>query len=64
MVVKKIDNIELYQRAIEFKRIGNQAVRKAQDENKKLGIPNVYSRRGKLYYELPNGEITYKNPFL
>ena len=64
MVVKKINNLEIYQRAIELKRIGNQAVRKAQEENKQLGIPSVYSRRGRLYYELPNGEITYKNPFV
>jgi hypothetical protein len=64
MVVKKLNNIEIYQTAIELKRIGSKAVRKAQDENKKLGIPNVYSRRGRLYFELPNGEITNKNPFI
>ena len=64
MVVKKLHNIEIYQRALELKRIGNQAVKKAQDENKKLGIPNVYSRRRKLYYELPNGEMTSKDPFI
>ncbi len=64
MVVKKLNNIEIYQRAIELKRIGNQAVKKAQDENKKLGIPNVYSQRGKLYYEMPNGEITRTDPFI
>jgi hypothetical protein len=64
MVVNKLNNLEIYQRAIELKKIGNQAVRKAQNENKRLGIPSVYSRRGRLYYELPNGEITYKNPFV
>ena len=64
MVVKKFHNIEIYQRAIDLKRIGNQAIRKAQDENKTLGIPNAYSREGRLYYELPNGNITYKDPFV
>lgn len=64
MVVKKLNNIEIYQRAIELKRIGNQAVKKAQDENKKLGIPSVYSSRGKLFYEMPNGEITSIDPFI
>ena len=64
MVVKKFSNIELYQQAIELKRIGNKAVKEAQTENKKLGIPNVYSRNGKLYYELPNGEFTTESPFV
>ncbi len=64
MVVKKLNNIEIYQRAIELKRIGNQAVKKAQDENKKLGIPNVYSKKGELYFEMPNGEITKIDPFI
>lgn len=64
MVVKKFNNIEIYQRAIEFKQIGDQAIRKAREENKKLGIPNACSRDGRLYYELPNGKLTYKNPFV
>lgn len=64
MVVKKLSNIKIYQHAIELKRIGTRAMKEAQDENKKLGIPNVYSRNGKLYYELPNGEITTKDPFI
>ena len=63
MVVQKLSNIKLYQQAAEFERIGNKAVKAAQEENRRLGIPNVYSRNGKLYYELPNGEITTKNPF-
>jgi len=42
----------------EITQIGNRAVRKAQEENRRLGISNVYSKRGYLYYQLPNGEIT------
>jgi hypothetical protein len=55
--------IELYERGAEIIRIGNIAVSEAQEENRRLGIPNAYSRNGKLYFELPNGEITSKNPF-
>lgn len=33
---------------IEFQRIGNRAVHKAQEENRRLGIPNWYSIGGKI----------------
>ena len=64
MVVKKLNDIKIYQRAIKLKRIGNQSVKKAHEENKKFGIPSVYSSRGKLFYEMPNGEITRIDPFI
>ena len=35
-------------KSIEFQRIGNRAVHKAQEENRKLGIPNFYSVGGKI----------------
>lgn len=54
---------EIYQMAIELQRIGNRAVRAAQEENRRLGIPNAYSKDGVPYFELPTGEITQKNPF-
>ncbi len=56
-------NIQTYVQAAEFKRIGNRAVRSALEENRRLGIPSVFCRNGKLYYELPNGEITTEDPF-
>ncbi len=43
-------------------RIGNRAVRKAREENHRLGLPNVFTINGKIYYELPNGEITTESP--
>ncbi len=55
----EIDKVT-YEQALEFQRIGNIAVRKAQEENRRLGIPNVYGRDGKIYYEMPNGEIVFK----
>lgn len=42
--------------------IGRQAVREAQEESRKLGIPNVYSINGFLYYELPSGELSRTDP--
>jgi hypothetical protein len=38
------------------------AVRKAQEESRRLGVPNVYSINGILHYELPNGELTTVPP--
>ncbi len=51
---------ETYEKALEFQRIGNRAVREAQAENHRLGLPNIYSRHGKIIYEMPNGEIIVK----
>ena len=39
-------------------RIGKRAVKEAQARSLKNGVPNVYSRNGKPYFELPSGEIT------
>jgi len=55
--------LETYELSAEFERIGNKAVREAQEKNRKKGIPNVYYLNGKMIFELPNGEITTKNPF-
>ena len=51
---------ETYQRMAEFVRIGNRGVQQAQAENHRLGLPNIYSRNGKIVYEMPNGEIIVK----
>ncbi len=55
--------LETYELSAEFERIGNEAVKEAQERNRKNGIPNVYCLNGKMIFELPNGEITTKNPF-
>ncbi len=54
---------EGYQMLIKIARIGNRAVKKAQEENRQRGLPNVYSKNKRLYYELPDGTITMENPF-
>ena len=51
---------ETYEIAREFQRIGNKAVRKAQAENRRLGLPNIYSRDKKFIYEMPDGKIIVK----
>ena len=55
--------IETYRQAAEFQRIGSRAVRKAQEENRRRRIPNVYAHNGTLFYELPDGTLTTENPF-
>ena len=55
-------SLDTYKQALELLRIGNRAVKRAQMENRKRGIPNVYSYNGELYYELPNGELTKEDP--
>ena len=51
---------ETYKWLEEITRIGNRAVREAQKENHRLGLPNIYSRNGKIIYEMPDGEIIVK----
>lgn len=58
----RVDNSEL-NRTYEVWRIANTAAKKAQEKNRKLGIPNVYSFNGQLYYENKNGEIIKGSPF-
>jgi hypothetical protein len=58
----KLDSPDIYKKTLEFLRIGNRAVKRAQEENRKKGIPNVYDFNGHLYYELPNGELTKEDP--
>ena len=64
MEVRQFDDLSLYQFASEVMRIGNRAVKKAQQENKELGLPNVFTKNGRVYYELPTGEITTESPLL
>ncbi len=53
---------EDYEMLIKMTRIGNRAVKKAQEENRKKGLPSVYSKNKRLYYELPDGTITMEDP--
>lgn len=54
---------DVLRRALEAQRLGKLAAQEAQDENRRLGLPNTYSRNGVNYYELPDGTITSESPF-
>lgn len=54
---------KMYDFFLEMLKIGNRAVQKAQEKNRKNGIPNVYAKNHKVIFELPNGKITSTNPF-
>lgn len=59
----KISKLKLYERVSEFLRIGNDAVHSAQEENRKLGIPNVYGINDKIIFEMPDGSIVTESPW-
>jgi hypothetical protein len=46
---------------LEFEKIGNLAVKKAQKQNWERGLPNVYSKDKKIYFEYPNKIIEKKD---
>jgi hypothetical protein len=51
-----------YRKADEIMRICRTAVRKAQEESRRLGVANVYTINGQRYYELPNGDYSRTPP--
>ena len=54
---------ETYELTLEIARIGSRALREAHEENHRLGLPNIFTRNKKLYFEMPDGTITTDNPF-
>jgi len=58
---KRLSNF-IYQEIVETLTIFIEAVRKAQRENRRLGLPNVYCKEGKVFYQLPDGRVTNKTP--
>ncbi len=63
MEIKNIDDLEVFQLGFEIEKIGNEAIESVKRENKKMGIPLVFSRNGEIFYELPDGRVTKKSPF-
>ena len=51
-----------YETSLDNERIGRRAVRITQEENRNLGIPNVYSKNVMIVYELPDGTYTTEKP--
>jgi len=60
MRVKKLKNLKLYQRASELSTLINDAIKDTREENKKKGIPNVFSIEDTIFYEMPDGKIVQK----
>ena len=56
-------SLETHRQARKLLWIANRAAKRAQEENRKKGIPNVYDINGHRYYELPNGELTTEDPY-
>ena len=51
---------ETLRKAMEIQRIGNRAVHRAQEENRRLGIPNWYSINGEIVSDQQIAEINRK----
>jgi hypothetical protein len=56
--------LEAYQLFEDLLRVGRVAVAKAQEESRRLGVPNVYSINGRIYYETPTGELSLVDPYV
>ncbi|MCG8653795.1 MAG: hypothetical protein MI861_28410 [Pirellulales bacterium] len=54
---------ETYATTDELIRLGSIAVTQAQNESRRLGVPNVYSINGRIYFETPTGELSVNDPF-
>lgn len=54
---------ETYATIDQIVRIASLAVAKAQVESRRMGVPNVYSINGRIYYETPTGELSASDPF-
>jgi len=54
---------ETYAAIDQIGRIAKLAVAKAQEESRRMGVPNVYSINGRIYYETPTGELSTSAPF-
>ncbi|MDR3243615.1 MAG: hypothetical protein LBT79_02575 [Elusimicrobiota bacterium] len=48
---------------INFQQIFSIAVKKAIEENKRMGVPSVFCINGKEVFQLPNGDIVMEYDF-
>ena len=63
MIEKPQLTAEMYAAIDDLIRLGSIAVAQAQDDSRRLGIPNVYSINGRIYYETPTGELSDTDPY-
>ncbi len=62
-MIQKNPKRSVEETAAEFSRIMSAGVQRAREENRRLGVPNVYSINGILYYELPDGSLSQEDPW-
>ncbi len=62
-LIKLLKRLEFLEQSDEIRRIGSRAVHNAQEENRRLGIPNTYFINGYTYYELPDGRLSLEDPW-
>ena len=43
--------------------IMSRAVREAQEESRRMGVPNVYAIGGVIHYEHPDGTLSTDDPY-
>jgi hypothetical protein len=53
---------ENYETFFKMAKILQKAVKNAQQQHREMGIPNVYSKNGKIVWELPDGTWTTERP--
>ncbi|MBK8393139.1 MAG: hypothetical protein IPL23_29395 [Saprospiraceae bacterium] len=58
--IKEIKNAELLKEANEIVKIGNKAVKKAIEENKKYNLPEIKFIKGQIYFISENGDLIKK----
>ncbi len=63
MNINTLNDLEVFQIGFEIEKIGNEAINAVKLENQQLGLPLVFSRKGEIFYEMPDGTITKENPF-
>jgi hypothetical protein len=54
---------ETHEQAAAFDRIMSRAVREAQEESRRMGVPNVYAIGGVIHYEHPDGTLSTDDPY-
>jgi hypothetical protein len=60
---KNYKNKNLFREALEYAAMGNKGVQLAMQESQRKGIPTVFGIMDKVFYRMPDGTITTKNPF-
>jgi hypothetical protein len=63
MIRKPSLTADKYAAIDELVRLGSIAVDDAQNESRRLSVPNVYSINGRLYYETSTGELSTSDPY-